>query len=297
VSLLNAFLTTWTQARQTFGQNAPADGAQFDGSAGLRKMQTEVEGAAPDSQWQGSAAAAYAAANNDHAQVFGKIADLDNRLAAEVNQSAQIVTSGRAELDSIRDWVVSAASSVPDNQAGQNMLLPIVSKGMSEVSDVIVKSNGELNAVGANIQKIGAEYASLTDQKFARGPLPQNPPNEDDLPLDETTWHAEWEALNREVAENNAAVNAHLRRRPPPNSPAIGAWNAQAAVLRANAERLYDEQLVKVAEAAEIGISAETPPPPQTIDVPTDDPYGTVPSGLLTPNTPAANADERSRPA
>jgi EspA-like secreted protein len=298
VSLLNAFLATWSHARKTFGQSAPAGGAQFDQSARLRQMQSDVEGAAPAAHWQGGAATAYAARNDEHAEIFGKLAHLDTRLAAEIDKSAEVVAYGRADLDNVRDWVVSAASSVPNNQAGQTMLMSIVSKGMGDLSEVVLKSNGELNAIGANIQQIGEEYAGLSNQKLAgRGPLPQNPPSEDDLPLDETTWYAEWEALNREVSENNAAVNAHLRRRPPPNSPLIGPWNAQAAVLRANADRLYQEQLTKVAEAAEIGISAQAPPPPVTIDVPTDTPYGTVPSGLLTPNTGASNAGERSLPA
>ncbi len=162
---VEGFLATWSQARQTFGQGVPADGSQFGGSADLRQLKADVESAAPGGHWQGGAATAYAAANAEHAQVFGKLADLDARLAAEIDKSARVVGSGRAELDKIRDWVVGAASSVPSNQAGQIML--IVSKGLGQLSVILSKSNGELNAIGAQIQQIGTEYAGLNTQKIA----------------------------------------------------------------------------------------------------------------------------------
>jgi EspA/EspE family len=90
-----AFLSTWTPARQTFGSGSPEAGAQFDAGTALRQLQCDVERAAPDERWQGTAANAYAAVNADHAKVFGALADLDTSLAVEVDNSARIVTAGR----------------------------------------------------------------------------------------------------------------------------------------------------------------------------------------------------------
>ncbi|MCB0949546.1 MAG: DUF4226 domain-containing protein [Mycobacterium sp.] len=169
VGPLEGFLATWSRALRTFGQGDPATGAQFDGGAVLRRLKTEVESADPGKHWTGGAARAYGTVNAEHAQVFGKLADLDARLAAEIAKSAQIVTAGRAELGEVRDWVVSAASSVPDGQDGQVML--IVSKGLGQLRAILSRANAELNAIGAQIQQIGAEYAGLSKQKFA----PQRP--------------------------------------------------------------------------------------------------------------------------
>lgn len=162
---LEGFLTTWSQARQTFGRDVPAGGSHLDGSAALRQLQADVEAAAPGRHWQGGAATAYGAANAAHAQVFGQLADLDAKLAAEIDKSARVVTSGRAELDNVRDWVVDAASSVPSNQAAGQVML-IVSKGLGQLRAVLSQSNGELNRIGAQIEQIGAEYARLGKQKF-----------------------------------------------------------------------------------------------------------------------------------
>ena len=162
---LEGFLATWSQARQTFGQGLPAGGSQFDGSAALRRLQAEVESASPGDHWRSDAATAYASANTAQAQVVGKLADLDARLAAEIDKSARVVTAGRAELDKIRDWVVTGASSLQDNEDGQIML--IVSSGLGRLSAILSESNEELNAIGAQIRQIGAEYTLLSRPNVA----------------------------------------------------------------------------------------------------------------------------------
>ena len=162
---LQGFLTTWSQARQTFGQGVPTGGSHLDGSATLQKLQADVESAGPGRHWQGGAATAYAAANAAHAQVFGKLAELDARLAAEIDKSARVITCGRAELDDVRDWVVHAASALPSNQA-EGQIMAIVSKGLGQLRAVLSKSHGELNTIGAQIEQIGAEYVRLGMQKF-----------------------------------------------------------------------------------------------------------------------------------
>lgn len=154
-------MSTWSKARQTFGQGAPAAGAPFDGSPALRQMTSDVAAATPGDQWAGAAAVAYEVRNVEHAQVLSRLADLDVQLAAEIDRSADVVAAGRGQLDHVRDWVISAASSVSNTPAGDALLMSIVSRGMADLADVMATSNGELNVIGTTIQKIGAEYTAL----------------------------------------------------------------------------------------------------------------------------------------
>jgi hypothetical protein len=128
VGVLDAFLSTWSNARSTFGEGTPQTGPQFDNSVSLRHMQATVQSAAPGSNWTGGAANAYGAANAAHAEVFGKIADLDQRLSAKVDQSAQVVGTGRRNLDTVRQWVLDAAAAVPPGKNREQMLMPIVQR-------------------------------------------------------------------------------------------------------------------------------------------------------------------------
>ena len=93
---LEAFNSTWTKARETFGQGSPVGGEQLDGSSRLQQLKATVESAAPDSRWQGSASEAYAAANKEHAAVYGKLAGLDKRMAAEVTNAAAVVSDRKS---------------------------------------------------------------------------------------------------------------------------------------------------------------------------------------------------------
>src|SRR5215213_2851365 len=86
-------------------------------SGTLRGLQSTVETAAPGSKWSGGAANAYGAANTEHGRVLGQMAGLDQRLAAHVDQSAEVVAAGRRNLDAVRQWVVDAAATVPPGQA------------------------------------------------------------------------------------------------------------------------------------------------------------------------------------
>ena len=164
--VLNAFLSTWSSARSTFGEGSPQAGATYDNSATLRQLESGLEGAAPGSRWTGSAASAYGTANTEHRQVIGQLAGLDQRLGAQVDQSAQVVAAGRRDLDAVRQWVVAAANSVPPGKAGEQMMLPIVQKGISQVMEVVQRSNGDLNAVGEKIRALGDEYGILGNQRF-----------------------------------------------------------------------------------------------------------------------------------
>lgn len=177
MGVLDGFFSTWSNARATFGEGTPPGGAQFDGSATLDQLKSNLDSAAPGSRWSGTAATAYGAANSEHQRVLGELGGLDKRLAAHVDESARIVTAGRNQLDAVRSWVVDAAGSVPNTAEGQRMLIPIVNKGIGQVADIVEKTNGDLNAVGGKIRTVGNEYAALKDQKFA----PKEGPGDDVL--------------------------------------------------------------------------------------------------------------------
>ena len=168
MSVVNAFLSTWSNARQTFGEGEPQTGAQYDNGGALRGLQSTVESAAPGSKWTGGAANAYGAANSDHARVFGQLAGLDQRLSAHVDESAQVVAAGRRDLDAVRKWVVDATASTPQGQAGEQARLAIVQKGVSQVQEIIQRSHGELSAIGGKIRGLDSEYQALGNQKFAK---------------------------------------------------------------------------------------------------------------------------------
>jgi hypothetical protein len=166
VGVLDGFLSTWSNAHNTFGQGTPPTGEQYDKSGPLRDLQANVQSAAPGSHWSGDAAAAYDTANKDHHEVIGKLAGLDQRLAAQANQSAQVVTTGRQNLDAVRQWVLDAAASVPAGKNREQMLVPIVQKGLSQLTEIVAKSNGDLSTIGGQVRTIGNEYQALGIQNF-----------------------------------------------------------------------------------------------------------------------------------
>nr|WP_313775051.1 EspA/EspE family type VII secretion system effector [Mycobacterium sp.] len=166
MGVLDAFISTWPNARNTFGAGIPQDGAAFDGSATLRRLQDRVGAAAPGERWTGGAASAYAVVNTEHGRVLGALADLDRRLREQVDQSARLVSRGRDSLENTRRWVTDAAAGVPRNAAGERILMSIVQKGVAEVIDTVTRSNSDLNAVGARIAALGEEYRALGNQKL-----------------------------------------------------------------------------------------------------------------------------------
>lgn len=183
MSGLDEFYTIWSDARSTLGEGTPQGGAQFDGSTQLRQLQTTVQSAAPGSRWTGTAADAYSEANSTQGHVLGQMAGLDQRLGVEVDRSAAVVAAGRRNLDDIKQWVQDAASSVPQGADREQALMPIARKGISDVSDVIKQSNGDLSAIGKRIQAIGDEYRSLGGDK-EKGPG-EPAPDKEPKPLNE----------------------------------------------------------------------------------------------------------------
>ena len=51
--------------------------------------------------------------------------------------------------------MTAAAASVPQNAAGERMMLPIVQKGIAELMNIMQTSNGQLNSIGAKIRGLG----------------------------------------------------------------------------------------------------------------------------------------------
>ena len=169
-AVLGAFMATWTQARRTFGEGAPSPGATFDQSASLRQLRAQAEAANPDRHWSGGGANAYSAVNVEHAERIGRVAELDQQLAAQVDRSAEIVSAGRHRLDAVRDWVTAAAASVPAGPAGDQILVPIARQGLGRIAGIVESSNAELGLIGAEIQRLAGEYSMLGESPVKTAP-------------------------------------------------------------------------------------------------------------------------------
>ena len=78
-----------------------------------------------------------------------------------MDRSAAVVAAGRRDLDSVKQWVTSAAASVPRTVAGERALLPVVSKGIADVADIVARSNSDMNGIATRIREIGTGYQAL----------------------------------------------------------------------------------------------------------------------------------------
>jgi uncharacterized protein YukE len=212
MSVLDGFYTTWNNARETFGQGTPQPGTDFDNSSQLRDLGTNVDSAKPGSWWSGSAASGYEKANDDHKQVFGKLAELDQKLAEQVNRSAQAVATGRENLDAVKQWVTDAANSIPPGKQRDMFLMQIANKGLGQLTDVVKQSNDELAGIGNGIRGLKGGYDEAGDQKHAKGDGEKKPGEEDAQALRNEEMHAvpEEERAREDVeatlrGEQNAA--------------------------------------------------------------------------------------------
>ncbi len=163
MSALDGFRAIWFHANAIFGQGIPSDGSQFDQSSRLQGLQDAVKSARPDAAWTGSASESYAEANGKHERTIGGIANLDKRLASEVDRSAAVVTAGRRDLEDVRQWVDDAAARMPNTAAGERMLYPVISKGSSDIQDILTRSHADLSAIAGRIDGLSGEYEALGD--------------------------------------------------------------------------------------------------------------------------------------
>ncbi|WP_343571930.1 EspA/EspE family type VII secretion system effector [Mycobacterium sp.] len=204
---IEAFHATWSQARSTMGEGTPQDGSGLDTSAQLRELQSRVQAAAPGERWTGHAADTYADANSRQARRLARMAELDQQLGAEVTRSAQAVTAGRQNLDSVRQWVNDAAATLPDS-GDLEQQLPIARQGVSDIADVVRQTHGDLNAIGARIQTIGQQYSELGDgrphDEFDTEPPRCDPQEQAKLIKKFADWCAERDRLTKEISEYDA---------------------------------------------------------------------------------------------
>jgi hypothetical protein len=206
VGVLDGFYKTWSNARSAFGEGTPRGGESFDASSTLRQLQSNVEGAKPGSQWSGAAAESYSTANEKQGRVLGEMAGLDQRLRREVDRAANVVSAGRRDLDTVRQWVQGAAALVPDpnSSRGQAMLMPIVSKGSGEIAEILQRSNAESNAIAGRIRGLDSEYRMLGgDRKLGAGD--GKDPKEGDTLTDEEKKQQDLE--KRAQADVKAALD------------------------------------------------------------------------------------------
>jgi uncharacterized protein YukE len=159
---MDGFRSTWSLANDTFGEGEPTTGAEFDQSESLREMQAAVETATPGSGWTGAAAASYAESNAHHAAVIGDVADLDRRLAAEVDHSAAAVTAGRRTLDQLRAWTVDAAAATPPDRSGEWMRMVIAARGIGHISQTVQQATTEMAVIGRRMTDLAGEYDELS---------------------------------------------------------------------------------------------------------------------------------------
>lgn len=258
---LEGFLSTWDKARQTFGAGVPQSGEQFDQSAQLQQLQSTVQTAAPGSAWSGTAANAYGEVNKEHARVLGELAALDRRLANHVTESANVVATGRQNLDNLRQWVVDAAASVPPGKNREQLILPIVQKGLGELSGIVSTSNSELNRVAGDITKLGNEWDALQDQKFGGAGKEDKPEQRDD----EVQLVSDEEALGGDGAtEENA--NDRLKREIDEGTNLgsnDGASLADGQLTPEESQRLKDAASLSADEKADLNNGSLTIPPHQ----------------------------------
>lgn len=166
MTVIDAFLSTWSHTRRAFGDGTPVSGAQFDNSDSLRHLEASLESAGPGSQWSGAAAANYDEANTKQRRMIGQLAELDQRLASEIDQSAQVVESGRRDLETVRQRVVDAAASVPENQAGERMKVALAQAGLAQLQEIVQRSNSESHAIGERVRGLGEEYRALENHRL-----------------------------------------------------------------------------------------------------------------------------------
>ncbi len=216
------------------GQWTPVEGARFDNSSQLRQLQTTVALAAPGERWTGSSADAYGDANSKQGRVLGQMAGLDQRLGAEVDRSAAVVSAGRQSLDGVKQWVLDAASTVPPGDDREQQLLPIARKGIGDVADVVKQTNVDLNTIGGRIRDIGNEY-----KEFGAGKKEGEP----DDPGSIDNFTGEKDSDNRR--QNQIEAFKRVFGREPSSAPtaaavvtAVGSVGASALLISSPSSRV-----------------------------------------------------------
>ncbi|MCV7173981.1 hypothetical protein H7I41_29090 [Mycobacterium manitobense] len=174
MSALDGFYATWEKARDNFGKDTPKGGVEFDASANLQNLGAYVRAAAPGAAWTGDASQTYDAANTKHGETLEELASLDKRMGYYLDQSAQVVVQGRRDLEDVRDWVTSMASQIPLGQDGDLMRMALASEGLQKITDIVERSNGDLQQIANNMREDISKYNNIGAGKGAvNEPLPE----------------------------------------------------------------------------------------------------------------------------
>lgn len=163
MSLIEAFLSTWSAARATFGDDRPLEGG-FPGNV-VGRLQSDVSGAGPGELWSGRSADAYGELNSQHAQSFTALADLDRRMTVHLDQLASVVAEGRQQLDDVRRRVVDLAAALPPHVEPDDVLRPVVGQAVDRLVEIIARSHASVTALVAGIEDMADEYRAVTAQQ------------------------------------------------------------------------------------------------------------------------------------
>ena len=276
MSALDGFYATWNKARRTFGEGTPPGGTGFDASAILGQLGEDVAAAAPGDGWTGTASEAYGAANTKHGANLTTLTGLDRRLGAQLDQAADVVTTGRSNLDDVRQRVTDAAGSVPPGALRDTLLMRIASTGLGQVSDIVQTSNDANNIISDNINNLTPEYEAINyggefkEQTDGGEGEPQEQPDEESDESKAARWYTDWAMLEREIAAHNAEVAVVAARRPPlgSNPAVVSAYNVEVSKLSYRADTIYIKQLKLRSEGLLLNIPVETPQEPIIVDAP-----------------------------
>ncbi|WP_131813523.1 DUF6973 domain-containing protein [Mycolicibacterium fortuitum] len=176
MSVLEAFLTVSRAAQSSFGTGTPQPGTPLsESSTAVRSVETDLRGASPGGQWTGTASDAYAQANIKHIGNIGAFAELDQRLGAQIDSAADVVSNGRENVISVHNWVVRLAELVPSGPLREALLLPIVNTGIAQIGAAVLRTKFDLSSISDEITEIANEYQKLGAGEGAGSTMEEDP--------------------------------------------------------------------------------------------------------------------------
>ncbi|WP_131812554.1 DUF6973 domain-containing protein [Mycolicibacterium fortuitum] len=176
MSVLEAFLTVSRTAQSSFGTGTPQPGTPLsESSTAVRSVETDLRGASPGGQWTGTASDAYAQANIKHIGNIGAFAELDQRLGAQIDSAADVVSNGRENVASVHNWVVRLAELVPSGPLREALLLPIVNTGIAQIGAAVLRTKFDLSSISDEITEIANEYQKLGAGEGAGSTMEEDP--------------------------------------------------------------------------------------------------------------------------
>ncbi|WP_301120868.1 EspA/EspE family type VII secretion system effector [Mycolicibacterium fortuitum] len=176
MSVLEAFLTVSRTAQSSFGAGTPQPGTPLsESSTAVRSVETDLRGASPGGQWTGTASDAYAQANIKHIGNVGAFAELDQRLGAQIDSAADVVSNGRENVISVHNWVVRLAELVPSGPLREALLLPIVNTGIAQIGATVLRTKFDLSSISDEITEIANEYQKLGAGEGAGSTMEEDP--------------------------------------------------------------------------------------------------------------------------